>query len=69
MGGVQEECHKKGGGAGVGGEGRGKEEVTSSVSDPKSRRSNGMAATRSIINQPLDDNKLTLSLLIYYVGD
>ena len=42
----------------VGGEGRGKEDVTSSVSDPKSRRSNGMAATRSIINQPLDEDKL-----------
>ena len=30
--------------------------VTSSVSDPKSRRSKGMAATRSIINQPLVNN-------------
>ena len=32
----------------VGGEG-----LTSSVSEPKSRRSNGIAATRSITNQPL----------------
>ena len=30
--------------------------VTSSVSDPKRRRSKGMAATRSIINQPLVNN-------------
>ena len=30
--------------------------VTSSVSEPKRRRSKGMAATRSIINQPLINN-------------
>ena len=27
--------------------------TTSSVSDPKSRRSKGMAATKSMMNQPL----------------
>ena len=39
--------------------------VTSSVSDPKRRRSKGMAATRSIINQPLVNNIIVILIVNY----